>query len=121
MTKIGYARVSTADQHPQLQLDALAAAGCLKIYTDHASGTKADRPHWNACLADLRSGDTLIMWRIDRLGRNLRDLIDIVRIRSRPDPGTHPGRPCRRPRPWATRRAQTQDDTGPNREGPADV
>jgi DNA invertase Pin-like site-specific DNA recombinase len=78
MTKIGYARVSTADQHPQLQLDALAAAGCLKIYTDHASGTKADRPHWNACLADLRSGDTLIIWRIDRLGRNLRDLIDIV-------------------------------------------
>ncbi|MDT5059244.1 MAG: hypothetical protein QOF66_7610 [Mycobacterium sp.] len=78
MAKIGYARVSTADQNPQLQLDALAAAGCLKIYTDHASGTKADRPHWNACLADLRSGDTLIMWRIDRLGRNLRDLIDIV-------------------------------------------
>ncbi len=50
----------------------------MKIYTDHASGTKADRPHWNACLADLRAGDTLIIWRIDRLGRNLRDLIDIV-------------------------------------------
>ncbi len=78
MAKIGYARVSTADQNPQLQLDALAAAGCLKVYTDHASGTKADRPQWNACLTDLRSGDTLIIWRIDRLGRNLRDLIDVV-------------------------------------------
>jgi len=76
--KIGYARVSTADQNPHLQLDALTAEDCLKIYTDRASGTKADRPQWNACLADLRAGDTLIIWRIDRLGRNLRDLIDIV-------------------------------------------
>ncbi len=78
MAKIGYARVSTADQNPQLQLDALEEAKCLKVYTDHASGTKADRPHWTACLTDLRAGDTLIIWRIDRLGRNLRDLIDIV-------------------------------------------
>lgn len=78
MAKIGYARVSTADQNPQLQLDALDGAGCIKIYTDHASGTKADRPQWNACLADLRAEDTLIIWRIDRLGRNLRDLIEIV-------------------------------------------
>ncbi len=46
--------------------------------TDRASGTKTDRPQWNACLGDLRAGDTLIIWRIDRLGRNLRDLIDIV-------------------------------------------
>jgi DNA invertase Pin-like site-specific DNA recombinase len=75
---IGYARVSTADQDPQLQLDALAEADCLKVYTDRATGTKADRPQWNACLADLRSGDTLIIWKIDRLGRNLRDLVDIV-------------------------------------------
>ncbi|WP_327092609.1 recombinase family protein [Nonomuraea sp. NBC_01738] len=76
--KIGYARVSTADQDPQLQLDALAAEGCLKIYSDTATGTKADRPRWLACLEDLRPGDTLIIWKIDRLGRNLRDLIDIV-------------------------------------------
>jgi len=75
---LGYARISTADQDPQLQLDALAVADCLKIYTDTASGTKADRPRWNACLADLRPGDTLIIWKIARLGRNLRDLIDIV-------------------------------------------
>jgi len=75
---IGYARVSTADQDPQLQLDALEKADCLKIYTDTATGTKADRPRWNACRDDLRRGDTLIIWKIDRLGRNLRDLIDIV-------------------------------------------
>ena len=75
---LGYARISTADQDPQLQLDALAGADCLKIYTDTVSGTKADRPRWTACLADLRPGDTLIIWKIDRLGRNLRDLIDIV-------------------------------------------
>ncbi|HZD14952.1 MAG TPA: recombinase family protein [Pseudonocardiaceae bacterium] len=76
--KIGYARVSSADQDSRLQLDALHAEGCLKIYSDIATGTKADRPQWMACLADLRPGDTLIIWRIDRLGRNLRDLIDIV-------------------------------------------
>ncbi len=75
---IGYARVSTADQDPRMQLDALSAENCLKTYTDTASGTKADRPQWNACLADLRPGDTLVIWKIDRLGRNLRDLIDIV-------------------------------------------
>lgn len=75
---IGYARVSTADQNPQLQLDALAAEDCLKTYIDRATGTKADRPQWQACLADLRPGDTLVIWKIDRLGRNLRDLIDIV-------------------------------------------
>jgi len=75
---IGYARISTADQDPQLQLDALALENCLKVYSDIATGTKADRPQWNACLNDLRPGDTLIIWKIDRLGRNLRDLIDIV-------------------------------------------
>ncbi len=75
---IGYARVSTADQDPRMQLDALSAENCLKTYTDTATGTKADRPQWNACLADLRPGDTLVIWKIDRLGRNLRDLIDIV-------------------------------------------
>jgi len=61
-----------------MQLDALSAAGCLKVYTDTATGTKADRPQWIRCLEDLRPGDTLVIWKIDRLGRNLRDLIDIV-------------------------------------------
>jgi len=76
--KIKYARVSTADQNPEMQLDALSAAGCLKVYTDTATGTKVDRPQWIRCLDDLRPGDTLVIWKIDRLGRNLRDLIDIV-------------------------------------------
>ena len=76
--KIGYCRVSTADQDPQLQLDAMAAEGCLKVYTYTATGTKADRPQWQECLKDLRPGDTLVVWKIDRLGRSLRDLIDIV-------------------------------------------
>ncbi|ALE04643.1 DNA invertase (plasmid) [Arthrobacter sp. ERGS1:01] len=76
--KIGYARVSTTDQDPQLQLDALARENCLKVFTDTATGTKTDRPQWNLCLADLRPGDTLVIWKIDRLGRNLRDLVDIV-------------------------------------------
>jgi len=75
---VGYARVSTADQNPEMQLDALSAAGCLKVYTDTATGTKVDRPQWIRCLDDLRPGDTLVIWKIDRLGRNLRDLIDIV-------------------------------------------
>jgi len=78
--KIGYARVSTADQDPQLQLDALAIEECLKVYKDVATGTKADRPQWQACLDDLRPGDTLIIWKIDRLGRSLRDLVDIVAV-----------------------------------------
>jgi Resolvase, N terminal domain len=55
--------VSTADQNPQLQLAALATEDCLKVHTDRASGTKADRPQWTACLADLRPGDTLVIWR----------------------------------------------------------
>ncbi|NQU38010.1 MAG: recombinase family protein [Actinobacteria bacterium] len=76
--KIGYCRVSTADQDPQLQLDALTDADCWRIYQDTATGTKADRPQWNRCLDDLRPGDTLVIWKIDRLGRNLRDLVDIV-------------------------------------------
>lgn len=76
--KIGYARVSTTDQDPQLQLDALSRETCLKIFSDTATGTKTDRPQWNLCLSDLRPGDTLVIWKIDRLGRNLRDLIDIV-------------------------------------------
>ena len=64
--------MSTADQNLQLQLDPLAGVGCPKVYTDHARDTKTDRPQWAACLADLGGGDTLIIWRIDRLGRNLR-------------------------------------------------
>jgi DNA invertase Pin-like site-specific DNA recombinase len=87
--RIGYARVSTADQDPQLQLDALGLEGCLKTFTDIATGTKADRPQWNLCLKDLRPGDTLVIWKIDRLGRNLRDLIEIVTTLDERGVGVH--------------------------------
>ena len=75
---IGYARVSTADQNESLQVDALEAAGCAQIYSDHASGKNIARPELCACLRALRAGDTLVVWRLDRLGRSLRDLIVVV-------------------------------------------
>ena len=78
VTAIGYARVSTRDQNPALQHDALAAAGCAKVFTDVASGARADRPQLAAALEYLRPGDILTVWQLDRLGRNMRHLIDTV-------------------------------------------
>lgn len=75
---IGYARVSTHEQTLDLQRDALEKAECAKIFTDHISGTKARRPGLEEALSHLRSGDTLVVWRLDRLGRSLRHLIDTV-------------------------------------------
>ena len=73
--KIGYARVSTDDQHLALQQDALNAAGCHAVYEETASGRSAARPELEACLKALRPGDTLVLWRLDRLGRSLADLV----------------------------------------------
>src|SRR5919206_4316257 len=75
---IGYARVSTGEQTLDLQLDALAKAGCGKVYRETASGAKAERPVLEEVLGYLRPGDTLVVWRLDRLGRSLQHLIDVV-------------------------------------------
>lgn len=77
-TVIGYARVSTTDQNLDLQTDALRQAGCARIFTDTASGGLAERPQLAAALDYLRPGDTLVVWRLDRLGRSLRHLVDTV-------------------------------------------
>jgi DNA invertase Pin-like site-specific DNA recombinase len=75
---IGYARVSTLDQTLALQQDALTAAGCEHIYTDTASGSLTERPGLTEALSHLRTGDTLVVWRLDRLGRSLPHLIETV-------------------------------------------
>lgn len=76
--KVGYARVSTKDQTLDLQLDALKKAGCAKIYTETVSGAKAERPALTKLLDAVRAGDVLVIWKLDRLGRSLKNLIDIV-------------------------------------------
>jgi len=80
MADFGYARVSTADQDPQLQLDALAAAGVPtgNVYVDHASGTRQDRPALAEVLSRVGTGDRLTVWRLDRLGRSLPHLVTTV-------------------------------------------
>ncbi|MDA0213208.1 MULTISPECIES: recombinase family protein [unclassified Desertifilum] len=75
---IGYARVSTDDQKLNLQMDALQQAGCAKIYSDRLSGVKAARPGLSQALEVARAGDVLVVWRLDRLGRSLKDLIEIM-------------------------------------------
>lgn len=75
---IGYARVSTDDQQLHLQTDALQQAGCTNIYSDHSSGAKTARPGLSLALEVARTGDVLVVWRLDRLGRSLKDLIELV-------------------------------------------
>ena len=78
MALIGYARVSTGDQTLDLQRDALRTAGCLDIYEEYASGAKTARPELANCLRACREGDTLVIWKLDRLGRNTKHLIEIA-------------------------------------------
>lgn len=74
----GYARVSTKDQVLDLQIDALKNAGCQKIFNEVAKGAKADRPEWLKLLSEIQKGDTLIVWKLDRMGRSLHHLIKVV-------------------------------------------
>jgi DNA invertase Pin-like site-specific DNA recombinase len=78
LAHVGYARVSTLDQDPALQLDALTAAGCGKVFEDRASGARTDRPGLQKALDYAREGDVLIVWKLDRLGRSLPHLIETV-------------------------------------------
>lgn len=75
---IGYARVSTEDQELRLQIDALERAGCWNIYKEHRSATKGKRPQLDLALIDLRPGDVFVVWKLDRLARNMRQLYSIV-------------------------------------------
>ena len=82
--RIGYARVSTIDQDPALQIRALDEARCEQIFTDHASGASRSRPQLERLFDVLRAGDTLVVWRFDRLGRSVSHLVEIVeRLRAR--------------------------------------
>lgn len=75
---VGYARVSTVDENLDLQLTALKEMGCEKLYQDQISGTKTNRPGLDMALEVLRKNDTLVVWRLDRLGRSVKGLIDLV-------------------------------------------
>jgi DNA invertase Pin-like site-specific DNA recombinase len=82
MMLVGYARVSTREQNYDLQLDALRKAGCDKLFEEKLSGANRDRPQLNAALDYLRSGDTLVVWKLDRLARSLKQLIETVEMLS---------------------------------------
>jgi DNA invertase Pin-like site-specific DNA recombinase len=75
---IGYARVSTQDQNLDLQIDALTKAGCKKLFQEKTSGSRAARPEFSKALEALREGDTLVVWKLDRLGRSVKNLVDLV-------------------------------------------
>src|SRR6202790_2682032 len=76
--KYGYARASTEDQNPAMQLAALKKAGCKTVFKDEVTGAHVKRPALTRCLKNLKTGDTLIVWKLDRLGRSLRDLIHML-------------------------------------------
>ena len=76
--KIGYARISTEDQKLDMQVAEMKAAGCKRVFTDRASGAKSERPGLDECLKSLKKGDTLMVWRLDRLGRSVRHLVNVV-------------------------------------------
>jgi len=78
--KIGYARVSTQDQNLDLQVDALRAAGCERVMTEKVSGAAKERPQLERLLEDVREGDVVVVWKLDRLGRSLHHLVSVVHL-----------------------------------------
>jgi DNA invertase Pin-like site-specific DNA recombinase len=76
--RIGYARVSSHDQNLEMQLDALKKTGCKRIFTDKLSGAQVERPGLREALSQLRQADTLVVWKLDRLGRSVKGLVDLV-------------------------------------------
>ena len=104
--RIGYARVSTADQNPDLQEDALQKAGCEKIFRDVASGAVDSRRGLAEAIDYARDGDTLVVWKLDRLGRSFKHLIETVNGLAAP---------CRRP-DWRTTAFISQGWRGPCRK-----
>ncbi len=87
--RVGYARVSTTEQNIDLQLDALHKAGCEKIFEDHASGMKSDRDGFSEVMTALQPDDTLVVWRLDRLARSMRDLTDTITVLHKRGIGFH--------------------------------
>lgn len=87
--KIGYARVSTEDQNLDLQLDALRHQGCVKIFEEKMTGTTKSRPVLNQAIKALKAGDVLVVWKLDRLGRSLQDLIEILKLLESKNVGFH--------------------------------
>lgn len=79
-TLIGYARVSTYEQNLDLQIEALKKAGCKKIYADKVSGVKAERIELNKLKESLRDGETIVVWKLDRMSRSLKDMIDLIKF-----------------------------------------
>jgi DNA invertase Pin-like site-specific DNA recombinase len=98
---LGYARVSTTEQNPALQHDALHAAGCYRIFTDRITGALDARPELDRALDQLRPGDTPVVWKLDRLGRSLRHLIDLVASSSSAGSGSAPSASTSTPPPLA--------------------
>ena len=81
--KLGYARVSTSDQNPQLQIDALIGVGCDRLFAEQASGAQRDRPELAAALQFARAGDLLVVWKLDRLARSLSQLLATTELLER--------------------------------------
>src|SRR3989442_14591048 len=105
---LGYARVSTSEQNPDLQLDALKGAGCFRVFVDRANGALDERPELSKALDQLRPGDTLVVWKLDRLGRSLRHLIRSWRSTWGWPSTSGPGRSRSRPRSGHRRAAPSR-------------